>query len=184
MVMRSLYSLIFISFFLLTSCNPVDKSSDNFTSNDLPDLGIAPELTNTIWINTANPLRLEDLRGKVVIIEMWTFGCINCRNVIPNLIKWHEKYASEGLVIIGNHYPEFDHESVQKNLEAAVKDLKIPYAVAEDNLGSTWKAYDTHYWPSLYLIDKHGHIRYIHISEGKYQETEDAIVALLNETNN
>ncbi len=115
---------------------------------------------------------------------MWTFGCINCRNVIPHLIDWHEKYSSEGLVIIGNHFPEFDHESVLTNLEQAVKDLKIPYAVAEDNLGETWKAYDTHYWPSLYLIDKRGHIRYTHIGEGKYQETEDAIVSLLNEKEN
>ena len=73
---------------------------------------------------------------------MWTFGCINCRNVIPYLIDWHDKYSSEGLVIIGNHFPEFDHESVLSNLEQAVKDLKIPYAVAEDNLGETWKAYE------------------------------------------
>jgi len=181
MVLRSLISLFFIGIFLLTSCSPVKIEMENSSSVNLPDLGIAPELTNTIWINTSNPLKLADLRGKVVIIEMWTFGCINCRNVIPNLIDWHEKYSSEGLVIIGNHFPEFDHESVLSNLEQAVKELKIPYVVVEDNLGETWKAYGTHYWPSLYLIDKRGHIRYTHIGEGKYQETEDAIVSLLNE---
>jgi thiol-disulfide isomerase/thioredoxin len=181
MVMRSIFSLIFVSFFLLTACSPVKQAVENSPSVDLPDLGIAPELTNTVWINTPNPLRLADLQGKVVIIEMWTFGCINCRNVIPNLIDWHNKYSSEGLVIIGNHFPEFDRESVLSNLEQAVKDLKIPYAVTEDNLGETWQAYNTHYWPSLYLIDKRGHIRYTHIGEGKYQETEDAIVSLLNE---
>ncbi len=182
--MRSQISLILISFFLLSACNLVKKAVDNSTSNYLPDLGIAPELTNTIWINTPNPLRLADLRGKVVIIEMWTFGCINCRNVIPKLIDWHNKYSSEGLVIIGNHFPEFDHESVLSNLQQAVIDLNIPYAVAEDKLGATWKAYNTHYWPSLYLIDKNGHIRYTHNGEGKYQETEDAIVSLLYEKEN
>ena len=182
--MRSIFSLIFVSFILLSACSPVKEAVENSTSVDLPDFGIAPELTNTVWVNTPSPLRLADLQGKVVIIEMWTFGCINCRTVIPYLIDWHEKYASEGLVIIGNHFPEFDHESVLSNLEQAVQDLKIPYAVAEDNLGATWKAYNTHYWPSLYLIDKNGHIRYMHIGEGKYQETEDAIVSLLNEKEN
>lgn len=182
--MRSIISLVFISFLLLTACTPGEKSPEDSSSVELNDLGAAPELTNTIWINTPNPLRLADLQGKVVIIEMWTYGCINCRNVIPHLIDWHDKYSLEGLVIIGNHFPEFEHESVLSNLQQAVNDLKIPYAVAEDNLGATWKAYETHYWPSLYLIDKQGHIRYIHIGEGKYQETEDAIVSLLNEKDN
>ena len=113
---------------------------------------------------------------------MWTFGCVNCRNVIPSLIEWHEKYSSEGLIIIGNHFPEFERESVLANLQQAVKELKIPYAVAEDNLGETWKAYKTHYWPSLYLIDKQGHLRYTHIGEGSYQQTENAIKALLAES--
>lgn len=179
--MRSFLTLVIISFVLLSACNPIKRTAENFSATKLPDLGAAPELTNTVWINTPNPLRLADLRGKVVIVEMWTFGCINCRNVIPYLIDWHDKYSSEGLVIIGNHFPEFDHESVLSNLEQAVKDLKIPYAVAEDNQGNTWKDYNTRYWPSLYLIDKNGHIRYTHIGEGKYQETEDAIVSLLNE---
>jgi len=179
--MRSTVSLIFISFLLLTACAPGKKPTENSSLVKLEDLGPAPELTNTVWINTPTPLKLADLQGKVVIIEMWTYGCINCRNVMPYLIEWHNKYSSEGLVIIGNHYPEFDHESVLSNLQQAILDLKIPFAVAEDNLGATWKAYDTHYWPTLYLIDKRGHIRYMHIGEGKYQETEDAIVSLLTE---
>lgn len=103
---------------------------------------------------------------------------------MPYLIDWHEKYSSEGLVIIGNHYPEFERKSVLSNLQQAVIDLKIPYAVTEDNLGATWKAYNTRYWPTLYLIDKRGHIRYTHIGEGNYQETEDAIVSLLSEKEN
>lgn len=180
--MRSFHLLIFVGFVLLAACSPLQNVVEIPSPADLPDLGAAPELTNTVWLNTPEPLRLADLRGKVVIIEMWTFGCVNCRNVIPHLINWHEKYAAEGLVIIGNHFPEFNNESVLSNLEQAVIDLEIPYAVAQDNLGETWKAYDTHYWPSLYLIDKNGHIRYMHIGEGQYQETEEAIVALLNET--
>lgn len=179
--MRSLLSLIFVSSLFLSACSPVNNSVEKSSSVNLPDLGMAPELTNLIWSNTPIPLRLADLKGKVVIIEMWTFGCINCRNVIPHLIDWHDKYSSEGLVIIGNHFPEFDRESVLSNLEQAVKELNIPYAVAEDNLGKTWKAYETRYWPSLYLIDKQGHIRYTHIGEGKYQEIEDAIILLLND---
>ncbi len=182
--MRLLLSFIFVGFLVLAACSPFKEEVEQSTSVNLPDLGIAPELTNTVWINTPSPLRLADLKGKVVIINMWTFGCINCRNVVPHLIDWHEKYSSDGLVIIGNHFPEFDRESVLTNLEQAVKELKIPYAVAEDNLGNTWQAYETRYWPSLYLIDKQGHIRYTHIGEGKYQETEDAIISLLNEKEN
>ena len=161
-----------------------ESSSKSPEPLHLPDLGMAPELTNETWLNTSEPLRLSGLRGKVVIVEMWTFGCINCRNVIPFLIDWHEKYSSEGLVIIGNHYPEFERESVLENLEKAVADLNIPYPVAVDNQGQTWRAYENRYWPSLYLVDKKGHIRYQHIGEGRYEETEAAIQALLNETVN
>jgi thiol-disulfide isomerase/thioredoxin len=113
---------------------------------------------------------------------MWTFGCINCRNTIPQLNTWHETYASQGLVIIGNHYPEFSNEASLQNLEQAVQDLGIEYPVAQDNDGATWKAYDNNYWPTIYLIDKFGHIRYIHIGEGAYDITEAAIQYLLSET--
>jgi len=147
-----------------------------------PDLGAAPELTNQTWLNTQEPLRLADLHGKVVLINMWTFGCINCRNVIPSLREWHQKYAAEGLVVIGNLYPEFTYESDLQNLKQALVDLKITYAVAQDNQGETWKAYHNQYWPTLYLIDKNGHLRYTHIGEGNYAETEAAIRALLDET--
>jgi hypothetical protein len=101
--------------------------------------------------------------------------------VIPSLREWHEDYAQAGLVIIGNHYPEFAYEEDLDNLRQAVDDLSIQYAVAVDNDGTTWSAYNTRYWPTLYLIDKRGHKRYIHIGEGAYQETEAAIQALLAE---
>jgi len=147
----------------------------------LPDLGFAPELTNDIWLNVDTPLRLADLRGSVVIIEMWTFGCINCQHVMPSLKEWHSKYADQGLVIIGNHYPEFSYEQDLENVKNAVANFGIEYAVAQDNDGKTWRAYKNHYWPTLYLIDKQGHIRYVHIGEGRYEETEENIQALLAE---
>ena len=102
--------------------------------------------------------------------------------MIPSLREWHEKYAPQGLVIIGNHYPEFSHERDLDNLKEAIQRLEIPYAVAQDNDGVTWRAYENRYWPTMYLIDKQGHIRYIHIGEGRYVETEAAILALLAET--
>jgi peroxiredoxin len=98
------------------------------------------------------------------------------------LREWHDKYKHEGLVIIGNHYPEFSFESDLDNLKQAVADLDIKYAVAQDNDRKTWSAYKNRYWPTLYLIDKRGHIRYVHIGEGRYTETEAAIQALLAES--
>jgi thiol-disulfide isomerase/thioredoxin len=148
----------------------------------LPDLGPAPELRNTVWLNTDAPLRLEDLRGKVAGLEMWTFGCINCQHVMPSLKKWHAAYKDQGFVLIGNHYPEFDYESKLDGLKDAVAREGIEYAVAQDNQGGTWRAYHNRYWPTLYLIDKRGHIRYVHIGEGAYDETEQNIQALLAET--
>jgi len=147
----------------------------------LPDLGVAPELTNDIWLNVDAPLRLANLHGKVVIIDMWTFGCINCQHVIPSLKDWHSKYADQGLVVIGNHYPEFSYEQELDNVKDAITRAGIEYAVAQDNDGKTWRAYKNHYWPTLYLIDKQGHLRYVHIGEGQYAQTEENIKALLAE---
>lgn len=101
--------------------------------------------------------------------------------MIPSLRGWHNKYADEGLVVIGNHYPEFSYEEDLDNLKEALVRLDIPYAVAQDNDGATWRAYMSRYWPTLYLIDKQGHIRYLHIGEGRYEETEENIRALLAE---
>ena len=163
-----------------TQLQSQDSTMPKLTS--LPDLGPAPELINTTWLNVESPLRIADLRGKVVLVEMWTFGCINCQNVMPSLKEWHAQYQDQGLVIIGNHFPEFDYEADLANLKEAVARNEIEYAVAQDNNGDTWRAYKNHYWPALYLIDKQGHIRYVHIGEGRYQETEANIEALLEET--
>lgn len=178
---------LFIGFLLLTliACTMTQTSESvmpESISASLPDLGLAPELTNTTWLNVDSALRLADLHGKVVLLEMWTFGCYNCQNVMPSLKAWHEEYANQGLVIIGNHYPEFSFEEDLTNLQNAIKENEIKYAVTQDNDGTTWRAYNNRYWPTLYLIDKNGHIRYIHIGEGAYQETELNIQALLAES--
>ena len=149
---------------------------------EFPVLGPAPELTGEVWLNTDQPLRLADLRGSVVLLEMWTFGCVNCRNTLPSVRDWHARYASEGLVVIGNHYPEFAYEADLDNLRQAVEDLEIDYPVVQDNPGDNFIAYRSRYWPTLYLIDRQGQLRYSHIGEGAYAETETAIRALLAET--
>ncbi len=148
----------------------------------LQDFGPAPELTNTVWVNAAAPLRLADLRGKVVALEMWTFDCINCQHVIPALKSWYQSYKDQGFVLIGDHFPEFDFEHDLGALKQAVAQQGIQYPVAQDNDGATWNAYRTMYWPTLYLIDKRGHIRYVHIGEGEYQTTEQNIRTLLAES--
>lgn len=166
---------------LLTACGPSDLES-SMDASLLKDLGPAPELTNTVWLNVDHPLRLAELRGKVVLLEMWTFDCINCQHVMPALKSWHEKYSGQGLVIIGNHFPEFPNEANLDNLKQAIQRFQIPYAVAQDNDGATWNAYSNRFWPELYLIDKNGHIRYVWIGEGAYDQTELAINTLLAET--
>ena len=172
--------------FILVGCAPGQGNAQALddpmpTSASLPDLGPAPELTNESWLNVDAPLRLADLRGKVVLVEMWTFGCINCQNVMPALKDWYARYKDQGFVIIGNHYPEFSYEEDLTNLKEAVARFDIQYPVTQDNDGATWRAYKNRYWPALYLIDKQGHIRYVHFGEGRYQETEENIKALLAE---
>lgn len=149
---------------------------------ELNNMGAAPELTNTVWLNTNDQsLRLADLRGKVVLLEFWTFGCYNCKNVIPSLKELHTNYSRDGLVIIANHYPEFSYETDLDKLKQAVTQLEIPYAVAQDNEGATWNAYRVRFWPTLFLIDKQGNLRYTHIGEGHYKETDAAVQSLLAE---
>jgi thiol-disulfide isomerase/thioredoxin len=150
--------------------------------SSLPDYGPAPELKNEVWLNTDKPMPLSSLRGKVVLLEMWTFECINCIHTLPSVRQWHDTYASQGFVVIGNHYPEFSSEANLDNLRAALVQLDIRYPVAQDNDRQTWDAYLNHYWPVMYLIDKQGHLRYQHIGEGAYDTTEANIVDLLGES--
>lgn len=146
----------------------------------LPSQGIAPELQNETWLNSV-PLTLATLRGKVVIVEFWTFGCINCQHVIPYVRAWHEKYQADGLVIIGVHTPEFAYERDLTNVQSAITQLGVTWPVAIDNEWTTWHAYANHYWPAAYLIDKTGNIRHLAIGEGRYEYTEAIIQALLAE---
>jgi thiol-disulfide isomerase/thioredoxin len=177
---RLLIGMLLLALTGCSSAAPMNTTSPTSRSS-LSDLGPAPELTGDTWLNVDSPLRLSGLRGKVVLIEMWTFGCINCQHVMPSLKDWHSQYKDQGLVVIGNHYPEFDYEADLDNLKDAVARDGIEYAVTQDNDGANWQAYKNHYWPTLYLIDKRGHIRYVHIGEGAYTETEAAIQALLTE---
>ncbi|MBI2141674.1 thioredoxin family protein [Candidatus Woesearchaeota archaeon] len=132
------------------------------------------------WINS-EPLKLADLKGKVVLVDFWTYTCINCVRTLPYLTMWHDKYADKGLVIIGVHSPEFDFEKDLENVNKAVAKHSIKYPVALDNDHSTWRAFRNNYWPHKYLIDIDGRVRYDHIGEGGYDRTERAIQELLKE---
>ncbi len=147
---------------------------------NLPNRGAAPDFDNQSWINST-PLRLADLRGKVTLVEFWTFGCYNCQNVIPSLKSWYTDFSDKGLVIVGFHAPEFDHEKKLENVQEAVKKADIKYPVAQDNDFATWNKFRVRAWPTLFLVDKQGNIRYNHIGEGAYDETRAAIQALLAE---
>lgn len=147
----------------------------------LPTRGTAPELVNFSWLNSDHPLRLADLRGQVVLLEFWTFDCINCIRTLPYVERWHQTYAAQGLVVIGNHYPEFSYERDINNVAAAAERLGVTYPIALDTDGTTWRAYNQRYWPTIYLIDKWGEIRYMHIGEGAYDRTEQNMQVLLAE---
>lgn len=161
-----------------------DKEVQKFfdRGSSLPNKGKAPELIpGGEWFNS-QPFTLADQRGKVVLVDFWTFSCINCIRTLPYLKTWYEKYADQGLVIVGVHAPEFEFEKSPQNLQEAINDFEIKYPVVQDNNFDTWRAYDNHFWPAKYLIDKDGNIRYIHFGEGDYDETEEAIQTLLEES--
>ncbi len=167
-----------------TSDSPLTSSTPTNTEpkdqSGLPIIADAPEFVGlTNWINTDKDLTLGDLKGKVVLVDFWTYSCINCLHTLPYIQKWHESYADKGLVVIGVHAPEFKFEYVLENVKKAVKDLGLTYPIVQDNDFSTWRAYDNHYWPAKYLIDQDGKLRYYHYGEGKYEETEQYIVDLL-----
>jgi len=132
------------------------------------------------WENSP-PLTLASLRGKVVLVDFWTYSCINCQRTIPFLRQWWDKYKSDGFVIVGVHSPEFDFEKNIDNIRRAIKDYGVAWPVAVDSNMATWNAYRNEYWPAEYLIDKSGKIRHTHFGEGDYDVTERAIQALLAE---
>jgi thiol-disulfide isomerase/thioredoxin len=148
---------------------PESKASESAT---------APELAAGDWINS-EPLKLKDLRGRVVLIEFWTFGCYNCRNTLPFVKSWNDRYRDQGFTVIGVHSPEFDDERKVENLRREVASLGIRYPVVTDNDYQTWNAYNVSAWPTAFLLDKQGRIRWMHVGEGDYEEAERLIQKLL-----
>ena len=154
-------------------------SGPSSTAQALPDEGIAPPLDGaTQWLNS-KPLGEQDLRGKVVLVDFWTYACINCIRTLPHVKRWAEQYTPQGLTVVGVHTPEFPFERPTANVEAAMRRHGVKHPVAQDNRYGTWKAYSNQYWPATYLIDAQGRIRYKHFGEGEYERTEGVIRTLL-----
>ena len=175
--------------------NKVEFSQDNKVEeikiSDKPSVKIienveyhlAPELAGISgYLNTeGKEIKISDYSGKVVLIDFWTYTCINCIRTLPYLTSWDEKYRDKGLVIIGVHAPEFEFEKVKENVQVAIEKYNIEYPVVQDNDMSTWGAFNNRFWPAKYLIDSEGYIRYFHFGEGNYEETELQIQKLLAE---
>jgi thiol-disulfide isomerase/thioredoxin len=140
----------------------------------------APELATGEWINS-KPLALNDLRGHVVVIDFWTFGCYNCRNTLPFVKGWDNRYHEKGVTVIGVHSPETESERKVENLRREVASLGIRYPVVTDNDYQTWNAYKVQAWPTVFLLDKQGRIRWVHVGEGDYNEAERLIQNLFAE---
>jgi thiol-disulfide isomerase/thioredoxin len=145
----------------------------------LADYGRAPDFQGiSHWLNS-RPLTLSSLRGKVVLVDFWTYSCINCLRTLPHLEAWYRAYHRLGLEIVGVHTPEFQFEHVLTNVRHNARDLGVRYPVALDNRYSTWNAYHNEYWPAEYLIDRRGRLRHFHFGEGEYEHTERLIRKLL-----
>lgn len=143
------------------------------TNAPMPELrGISP------WLNS-EPLTIASLKGNVVLLQFWTFGCINCQRTLPSLVGWHRRYADQGLKILGVHAPEFAYERDVNNIRRALEQYNITYPVPLDNDFQTWRDYNNRYWPHLFLADRDGFLRYDRIGEGAYDTTEQTIQALL-----
>jgi len=168
----------------LENNNHLQKELDDLAGRKLisDDGGLAPDFAGIAqWFNVPMPLSVQALRGKVVLVDFWTYTCINCVRTLPHLTAWYERYKNDGLVIVGVHTPEFAFEREGQNVHNAIRQFSITYPVALDNEYKTWVNYQNHYWPAEYLIDARGHIRHTHFGEGGYDHMEEAIRALLKE---
>jgi len=169
---KSLLAAFAVSLSLLAGCAPGAQAEP---SRPVP----APEFTGiSNWLN-APPQTIAGLKGQVVLVEFWTYSCINCIHVLPHVQQWHERYRDQGLVVIGVHTPEYDEERSTANVRRAMDRFGIEYAVAQDNDYATWNAYGNRFWPALYLLDREGRIVYRHYGEGDYEATEQRIRDLL-----
>ena len=180
----------------VTAALGVSRQQNNPTATTLPTSAATKPETATLaaavkplpdfqgiqqWLNS-DPLTIDDLKGNVVLIQFWTFACINCQRTLPYIVKWNSKYAAQGLRVVGIHTPEFAFEREPNNIKRALKQHQITYPVPIDNEYKTWKAYSNEYWPHLFLADRRGLMRYDHIGEGAYDTTEQTIEQLLKET--
>ncbi len=156
-----------------------NKNLASVSLSNLNNYGLAPNITGVSqWINS-QPLTMQGLKGKVVLVDFWTYSCINCIRSIPYLEAWQKEYGSDGLVIIGVHTPEFQFEHNFTNVAEAVKRFNITYPVVLDNNYTIWNAYSNQYWPADYLVDKNGYVRYLALGEGDYNQTNAIIRELL-----
>jgi cytochrome c biogenesis protein CcdA/thiol-disulfide isomerase/thioredoxin len=168
---------------LVDRLRPTLKSADTGLAKQ-KSVGTSDVLSGAVdWLNSP-PLTIEGLKGKVVLIDFWTYSCINCLRSIPYVKAWAKKYKDHGLVVIGVHTPEFAFERDINNVRAAVSDLKIEYPVAIDNEYKIWRSFDNEYWPADYIIDAEGRTRFHHFGEGKYEQSEQEIQELLKEAGN
>jgi thiol-disulfide isomerase/thioredoxin len=165
----------------LTRANQLFRASTHPAAVRLPVEGSMPSLDGaTGWLNSP-PLTAADLRGRVVLVEFWTYTCINWLRTLPYVRAWAERYKDRGLLVIGVHTPEFDFEHDLDNVRRAVRDLRVDYPVAVDNDYAIWTAFDNHYWPALYFVDAQGKIRHHQFGEGRYEESEMLLQQLLAE---
>ena len=166
----------------LTGSGHSSLSKCNSTATTLIDCGPAPNFAGvTSWLNTpgGGPLSINGLRGHVVLVDFWTYSCINCQRALPHVEAWYSRYQKDGLVVVGVHTPEFSFEHVVSNVRSAVSGLGVTYPVAVDDSYDTWNAYDNEYWPADYLIDASGNVRHVAFGEGGYSDTETLIRQLL-----
>lgn len=167
------------SFFSKTHASTSNGDETPMIINALATPYDAPDFVDiSNWIN-ASPLKMSELKGKVILVDFWTYSCINCVRTLPHITQWHEKYKNKGLVIVGVHSPEFPFEAKLNNVKAAVAKHNILYPVALDNKLATWQNFNNRYWPAHYLINKEGKVVYTHFGEGAYDVTEKNIQALL-----
>jgi thiol-disulfide isomerase/thioredoxin len=141
----------------------------------------APEI-GRVWLNSS-PLSFRQLRGRVVLLDFWDYTCVNCIRTLPYVQAWHERYGGKGLTVIGIHTPEFTFAQYESNVERGVREFGLTYPVVIDSDHKIWKAFANRYWPTKYLLDKEGYLRYVHFGEGAYRECEEAIRELLGEVN-
>ena len=160
----------------------VGREGSSIEESSLRDFGLAPDFQSIAqWVNS-EPLTLRGLRGKVVVLDFWTYSCVNCIRTLPHVKEWYATYRNDGLVVVGVHTPEFAFERVASNVRREVNSLGIEYPVALDNNYGTWNAWQNRYWPAKYFIDRRGHVRFAHFGEGDYTESEEVIRTLLAET--